>query len=64
MSEKPKGYSFEFKEQAAKMMADSSRPIAQVARELGLNHTTLGLWGVPRTRRCVGPRLSFVSFQA
>ncbi len=40
----PKRYSPEFKEQAAKMVVDLSRPIAQVARELGVNDTTLGFW--------------------
>ena len=40
----PKRYSPEFKEQAAKMVVDFSRPIAQVARELGVNDTTLGFW--------------------
>jgi transposase len=40
----PKRYTPEFKEQAAKMVVDLSRPIAQVARELGVNDTTLGFW--------------------
>ncbi|MGO9783089.1 MAG: IS3 family transposase [Streptosporangiaceae bacterium] len=40
----PKRYSPEFKEQAVKMVVDLSRPIAQVARELGVNDTTLGFW--------------------
>ena len=40
----PKRYSPEFKEQAAKKVVDFSRPIAQVARELGVNDTTLGFW--------------------
>jgi transposase-like protein len=40
----PKRYSPEFKEQAAKMVIDLSRPIALVARELGVNDTTLGFW--------------------
>ena len=50
MSGEPKRYSPEFKEQAAKKVIDNSLPIAQVARELGVNDTTLGFWGVPRTR--------------
>jgi transposase len=43
---KPKTFSAEFKEQAVKMVVSSSppRPIAQVARELGINDTTLGFW--------------------
>jgi transposase len=41
---KPKRYTPEFKEQAAKKVVDNSLPIAQVARELGVNDTTLGFW--------------------
>lgn len=39
-----KSYTPEFKEQAAKRVVDNSLPIAQVARELGINDTTLGFW--------------------
>jgi transposase len=39
-----KSYSPEFKEQAARKVVDNSLPIAQVARELGVNDTTLGFW--------------------
>jgi transposase len=42
--EKGKRYSPEFKEQAARRVVDNSLPIAQVARELGVNDTTLGFW--------------------
>ena len=35
-SKNPKRYSPEFKEEAVKMVVDLSRPIAQVARELGV----------------------------
>ncbi len=46
MPGKPKRFSAEFKEQAVKMVVSPSppRPIAQVARELGINDTTLGFW--------------------
>ena len=44
MSGKGKRYSPEFKEQAARKVVDNSLPIAQVARELGVNDTTLGFW--------------------
>ena len=37
-------FSPEFKEEAAKMVVETSRSIAEVARELGLNETTLGYW--------------------
>jgi transposase-like protein len=42
----PRGKTFtpEFKEQAVKRVIDDSLPIAQVARELGMNDTTLGFW--------------------
>jgi transposase len=42
--EKPKRYSPEFKEQAVRKVVDGPLPIAQVARELGVNDTTLGFW--------------------
>jgi transposase len=41
---KGKRYSPEFKVQAARQVVDNSLPIAQVARELGINDTTLGFW--------------------
>jgi hypothetical protein len=34
----------EFREEAAKMAVESSRPIAQVAREIKVNEATLGGW--------------------
>jgi RNA polymerase sigma factor (sigma-70 family) len=43
-SNNPKRYSPEFKDEAARMVVDLSRPIAQVAEELGINRTTLGFW--------------------
>ncbi len=44
MTGKPKKYSAEFKEEAARLVVDSSRPIAHVAREIDVNETTLGYW--------------------
>jgi transposase-like protein len=41
---KGKRYTPEFKERAARRVVDNSLPIAQVARELGVNDTTLGFW--------------------
>lgn len=32
----------EFRDEAVKMVIESSRPIAEVARELGINEGTLG----------------------
>lgn len=39
-----KTFSPEYREEAVKMVLESSRPVAQVARELGLNEGTLGNW--------------------
>jgi transposase-like protein len=44
-----KNFSPEYREEAVKMVIETSRPIARVARELGINEGTLGNWGVPRT---------------
>ena len=57
-------YSPEFKEQAAKMVVETSQPIAHVARELNVNETTLGNWVKEyredaRGRRC--PRCRYRS---
>ena len=37
-------FSSEFREDAVKLVIDSSRPIAQVARELGIGEATLWNW--------------------
>ena len=37
-------FSPEFREDAVKLVIESSRPIAQVARELGIGEATLGNW--------------------
>lgn len=39
-----KSYSPEFKEEAVKLVIETSRPIAQVAQELGIVDQTLGNW--------------------
>ena len=44
MTAKPKKYSAEFREEAARMVVETSRPIVDVGRELGLNEATLGYW--------------------
>jgi transposase len=41
---KYKTFSPEDREEAVKMVIETSRPIAQVARELGINEGTLGNW--------------------
>jgi transposase len=37
-------FSPEFREEAARMVIDTSRSIAEVAREIGVSETTLGNW--------------------
>ena len=37
-------FSPEFREDAVKLVINSSRPVAQVARELGIGEATLGNW--------------------
>ena len=37
-------FSAEYREEAVKMVLETSRPIAVVARELGINDGTLGNW--------------------
>ena len=44
MAAKQQKYSPEFREEAARMVVEGSRAIAQVARELALSETTLGNW--------------------
>ena len=44
MPGKRRNYSPEFKEEAARLVVDSARPIAYVAREIGVHDVTLGCW--------------------
>jgi transposase len=37
-------YTPEFKEEAARLVVESGRPVAQVAQELGISDQTLGPW--------------------
>jgi transposase len=39
-----RNFSPEFREEAVKLVIETSRPIAQVARELGIGEGTLGNW--------------------
>jgi transposase len=41
---KRKNYSPEFREEAARMVIETSRSVADVARELGIVETSLGNW--------------------
>jgi transposase-like protein len=44
MARQKRAYSQEYREEAVKMVIETSRPIAVVARELGLLEGTLGNW--------------------
>ena len=46
MPEKRTKYDREFREGAIRIVNETGRPIAQVARELGVNEGTLGNWVV------------------
>jgi transposase len=41
---KYKAFSPEFRDEAARMVVETSRSIAEVARELGISETSLGNW--------------------
>jgi transposase len=41
---RPKSFSPEFKDEAVKMVIETSRPLTIVAKELGINESTLGGW--------------------
>jgi transposase len=49
-----KSFSPEFKDEAVKMVIETSRPIARVAKELGINEGTLGNWVSAYRRDHVG----------
>ena len=41
---RPSKYPAEFREQAVQLVAASTKTVAEVARDLGINDTTLGNW--------------------
>ena len=44
MSERRRKFSPQFKAEAVQMVLETGRPIAEVARDLGINEGTLGNW--------------------
>jgi transposase len=44
LSRNRRNFSPEFKEEAVKLVIETSRPVAQVAKELGVHEATLGNW--------------------
>ena len=49
-----RAFSPEFRQEAVKLVIDGSRPIAAVARELGIGEGTLGNWVVKYRREHAG----------
>ena len=62
MPEHRRKYSAEFKDEAVKLVIEASRPIAEVAREIHVNETTLGNWVAKYRDEHVGeePPLSII----
>jgi transposase len=44
MSKKRRNFTPEYKEEAAKLVIETSRPIAECARDIGVNEQTLRNW--------------------
>lgn len=53
MAEKRRRYEPEFREGAVRIVTETGKPIPQVAKDLGINETTLATW-VSRARRACG----------
>ncbi|WP_127361579.1 transposase [Actinacidiphila soli] len=53
MADKRRKFDAEFREGAVRIVAETGRPIAQVAKDLGINETTLASW-VSRAKRAGG----------
>ncbi|MEU3282519.1 transposase [Streptomyces antibioticus] len=53
MAGKRRKFDAEFREGAVRIVAETGKPVAQVAQDLGINETTLASW-VSRARRAGG----------
>ena len=53
MAGKRRKFDAEFREGAVRIVTETGKPIAQVAKDLGINETTLASW-VSRARRADG----------
>jgi len=51
MAEASRKFDEDFKQGAVRLVRETGRPIAQVARELGVNEGTLGNWCAQERRR-------------
>ena len=52
MAETRRKFDRDFKEGAVRLVRETGRPIAQVAKDLGINEGTLGNWVNADRRRC------------
>jgi transposase len=50
MAETRRKFDQDFEEGAVRLVRETGKPVAEVARDLGIKEGTLGNWGVPRTR--------------
>ncbi|MFF1736881.1 transposase [Streptomyces sp. NPDC058247] len=53
MAEKRRRFDAEFREGAVRIVAETGRPVTEVARELGINEGTLHTW-ISRAKRAGG----------